>query len=300
MIKKCGFVAVLGLPNAGKSTFVNAAVGSAVSIVSRKPQTTRGPLRGIAMEGDTQIIFVDTPGIFKPKRKFDKAMSSSAFESTIDADCIVVMIDTLHYVHNSSDYQQIFQKLLAKSSRVVIVLNKIDRVANKAMLLPLTEELEKFLNPQAIFMISALKKKYVQDVVGHLKTFMPEGPWLYPEDQISDKSERFMASEITRKHLINRVGDELPFQLNVITESWQQQKSGIRISQIVIVARDTHKRMIIGKGGEKIKEVGINAREELTRFLGCPVHLFLDVKVDPKWAENPQYFNDYGLEFTNK
>lgn len=298
MNTKCGFVAVIGLPNAGKSTFVNAAVGAKVSIVTRKPQTTRGPLRGIAICDETQIVFVDTPGIFDGKRKFDKAMSASAFGATKDADWIVMMIDVNHYIKNASEYEKLMAFAQAKSSQTLVVLNKVDRIANKATLLPITQDLERLLNPKAIFMISALKMKYVQDVLKHLANVMPEGPWLYPEDQISDKSERFMAAEITRRHLIDRLGDELPFQLTVVTVSWEELPRSAKVYQTVLVSRETHKRMVIGKGGERIKEVGIHAREEISGLLGRKVHLFLDVKVDPKWADNPQAYADYGLDFS--
>lgn len=297
MTTKCGFVAVIGLPNAGKSTFVNAAVGARVSIVTRKPQTTRGPLRGIAIVDETQIVFVDTPGIFDGKRKFDQAMSASAFGATRDADWIVMMIDVNHYIKHASDYEKLLAFAQTKSSQVLVVLNKVDRIPSKAALLPITEEIEKMVSPKAIFMISALKRKYVEDVLKHLAGLMPESPWHYPEDQISDKSERFMAAEITRRHLIDRLGDELPFQLTVVTVSWQEMTQAAKVYQTVLVARETHKRMVIGKGGERIKEVGIHARQEIEALLGRKVHLFLDVKVDPKWADNPQAYADYGLEF---
>lgn len=301
MKTRCGFIAVVGLPNAGKSTFVNAVVGTKVSIVSRKPQTTRGPLRGIALWKNAQFIFVDTPGIFDGSRKFDKAMSSSAYMATGDADCVVIIIDALFFRKDPEQHYKYFKSILSKSPHTVLVLNKIDRVTDKKELLPLVKQLQEHLHPDAIFMASALKKKNLEDVLEYLEKQIPEGPWLYPQDQSSDQSENFLASEITRQHLIDRLGDEIPFQIHVTPTKWEECINGdVKVWHTIHVARPAHKKIIVGAGGSKLKAVGIHARKEISLLLGRKVHLFLEVKVNPKWVDDPYTFESFGLEYQGK
>jgi GTP-binding protein Era len=292
---KCGFVALIGAPNAGKSTLINQLVGTKVSIVSRKVQTTRALVRGIALEGDTQIIFVDTPGIFAPKRRLDRAMVTSAWGGAEDADAAALLIDARKGVDGEVD--AILERLPAIRGAKILVLNKIDTI-EPPRLLELADELNKRLPFAETFMISALKGHGVPLFKSHLAARMPLGPWLYPEDQISDAPLRALAAEITREKIFERLHDELPYQSTVSTEQWVDQKDGsARIEQTIYVMRDGHKKIVIGEGGRTIKAIGSAARKEIAAAADQKVHLFLFVKVRENWADDPERYRDMGLAF---
>ena len=292
---RCGFVALIGAPNAGKSTLINRLVGSKVSIVSRKVQTTRMLVRGIAIEGNSQIIFVDTPGIFAPKRRLDRAMVTSAWSGAGDAEFVALLIDVRRGIDDEVD--AILQKLPSISQPIALIMNKIDLV-ERERLLSLAQELNGRFKFIETFMVSAENGDGVPHIREVLARLMPPGPWLYPEDQVSDAPLRMLAAEITREKLFERLHDELPYQLTVETESWQERKDGsVRIEQTIYVARETHRKIILGKGGQSIKAIGEQARREIAVEIEAPVHLFLFVKVRENWVNDPARYREMGLEF---
>ena len=293
---RCGFVALVGAPNAGKSTLLNRMVGGKVSIVTPKVQTTRTRITGICMAGEkTQIIFLDTPGIFKPKRRLERAMVTAAWSGAHDADLVVVLVDVRRGF--DGDTRRIIEGLAARQRLAVLALNKIDG-ARRDDLLPLAAKLNESGVFSDSFMISALTGDGVDDLRDFLAGRMPAGPWLYPEDQLADIPLRLLAAETTREKLFLRLHQELPYALGVETESWEERQDGsIRIDQVIYVLRDSHKPIILGKGGRQIKAVGQASREDLEAFLGQRVHLFIHVKVAPKWTDDPSRYRDMGLEF---
>jgi GTPase len=292
---KAGFVALIGAPNAGKSTLLNQLVGSKVSIVSRKVQTTRALVRGIVIEGQAQIVFVDTPGIFKPKRRLDRAMVTSAWGGAGDADAVCLLIDARKGVDEEAE--AILSRLPEIKRPKILILNKIDLI-DRTRLLALAAKLNESVPFDHTFMISALKGHGVEDLKGVLAGMMPEGPWLYPEDQISEAPLRVLAAEITREKIYDRLHQELPYEAHVVTDSWQQREDGsVRIEQTIFVARDSQRKIVLGKGGQTIKAIGQSARKEITEFAECPVHLFLFVKVRENWADDPERYREMGLEF---
>jgi GTP-binding protein Era len=292
---RCGFVAIIGAPNAGKSTLLNQLVGSKVAIVTHKVQTTRSRIRGIAMEGDTQIVFVDTPGIFKPKRRLDKAMVDAAWGGAGDADAIILMVDAEY--EREEDLERIIEGLKSQGRKAILVLNKID-ATKREKLLKLAERLNETGIFTDTFMISAMKGSGVADLRRHLAKMMPAGPWHYPEDQAADVPLRSLAAEVTREKLFLRLHDELPYSLTVETEEWEQKKDGsIRIAQVIFVERDSQKKIALGKGGQTIKTVGQLARQELEEMLETKVHLFLFVKVRENWSDDRERYREMGLDF---
>ncbi len=296
---RAGFVALIGEPNAGKSTLLNRMVGAKVSIVTHKVQTTRARIRGIAIEGAAQLVFVDTPGLFRPRRRLDRAMVAAAWSGAGDADVVVLLIEAHRGL--TEGVREILDALEERAAGrpVALAINKIDRVEAKA-LLRLTEEMNATFGFAATYMISAEKGYGVDDLRGWLARTVPEGPWLYPEDQIADLPMRMIAAEITREKLTLRLHQELPYQLTVETEKWEDRKDGsTRIDQVVYVQRDGHKGIILGKGGETIKAVSQAARAELGEFLGRTVHLFLQVKVRPNWLEEKARYAEMGLDFSD-
>jgi GTP-binding protein Era len=294
---RAGFVAVIGAPNAGKSTLVNALVGQKVAIVSGKPQTTRARLIGIAIEGSTQILLVDTPGIFEPRRRLDRAMVAAAWTGAQDADLILLVIDAAAGVKD--DVERIISSLSDRKHPLLLVLNKVDLV-NKGALLGLATDLTARLNADKVFMVSAADGDGVADLKAALAAAMPEGPWLYPEDEVSDATDRMIAAELTREQVVNQLHQELPYATAVETESWEDRTDGSTvINQQIIVERDSQKAIVIGKGGKRLKSIGAAARAEITRHLGRPVHLFLHVKVEPKWGEDRSLYREIGLEWAD-
>jgi GTPase len=291
---RCGFIAVIGAPNAGKSTLVNALVGAKVAIVSRKVQTTRTTLRGIAVAGASQLVFIDTPGIFLPRRRLDRAMVEAAWGGAGDADQTLLVVDAARGV--DEDVERILAKLEASKPPRLLVLNKVDRV-RKERLLELAADLNARLPFAATFMISALTGDGVADLKAHLARSVPPGPWHYPADEVSDAPLRLLAAEVTREKIYDRLHDELPYHAAVETTAWQEQKNGIRIEQTIFVERDSQKRIVLGKGGSMIKQVSTEARRELSEMLERPVHLFLFVKVREGWGDDPARYRDLGLKF---
>ncbi len=293
---RCGFVALLGAPNAGKSTLTNQLVGAKVTIVSPKVQTTRARITAIAIHDESQIVFVDTPGIFeKAKRRLERAMVQAAWGGAQDADVLVLLIDAARGRDENTD--AIIAGLKSEGRRAVLAINKIDTVKRES-LLTLSED----LNADGIFtdtfMISALNGDGVMDLKQHLAAAVPAGPWHYPEDQLADISERLLAAEITREKLFQRLHQELPYALTVETEGWQERKDGsIKIDQVIYVRRPTQKAIVLGKGGRQVKEIGQQAREELSEILGTKVHLFLFVKVREAWADDPERYREMGLDY---
>ncbi|WP_170445914.1 GTPase Era [Ruegeria arenilitoris] len=297
MTTRAGFIALIGEPNAGKSTLLNRMVGAKVSIVTHKVQTTRARIRGVAMEGDAQLVFVDTPGLFKPRRRLDRAMVAAAWGGAADADIIVLMVEAHRGI--TEGVERILDGLseIAQGRKVALAINKIDRVEAPA-LLSLTRELNDRFPFAETFMISAEKGHGVDDLRKWLAQQLPEGPWLYPEDQIADLPLRMIAAEITREKLTLRLHQELPYQLTVETENWEERKDGsARIDQVIYVMRDGHKGIVLGKRGETIKAISQAARAELEDFLDRKVHLFLQVKVRPNWLEEAERYSEMGLDF---
>ncbi len=297
MSTRAGFVALIGEPNAGKSTLLNRMVGAKVSIVTHKVQTTRARIRGVAMEGDAQLVFVDTPGLFQPRRRLDRAMVAAAWGGAADADVIVLLIEAHRGV--TEGVERILEELgnVAKGRRVALAINKIDRV-EAPVLLGLAEKMNQRFKFSETFMISAERGHGTDTLREWLAGEVPEGPWLYPEDQIADLPMRNIAAEITREKLTLRLHQELPYQLTVETENWEERKDGsARIDQLVYVVRDGHKGIVLGNRGETIKAVGKAAREELEEFLGRKVHLFLQVKVRANWLEEAERYSEMGLDF---
>ena len=299
---RCGFIAVLGAPNSGKSTLVNTAVGQKVSIVTQKVQTTRVPVRGIAMRGDAQLIFVDTPGIFAPKRRLDRAMVQAAWGGAADADVILLTVDAIELTRHRNglagkDTDRAIEGLKQAGRRAVLVLNKVDAVKRDA-LLPLAESLNAAGIFDRVFMISALTGDGVDDVMAYCASHVPEGPWLYPADQAADIPSRLLAAEITREKLYLRLHDELPYASAVVTDLWREQKDGsVRIDQTIYVEREGQKGIVVGKGGQTIRAIGEAARLELEKLFGRRVHLFLHSKVSQRWGEIPAHYQEWGLEF---
>ncbi len=295
---RCGFVALIGAPNAGKSTLLNALVGAKISIVTPKVQTTRALIRGIAVEGAAQMIFVDTPGIFAPRRRLDRAMVGSAWGSTRDADMVALLIDAGKGVQD--DDEIILRGLADVRARKVLVLNKVDLV-NKPKLLDLTQALNERVAFTATFMISALSGDGVADLKNFFAAHAPAGPWLYPEDQISDAPLRQLAAEITREKLYLRLHQELPYQSTVETEVWKELKDGsVRIEQTIYVERESQRKIVLGKGGATIKAIGAAARTDIAAAIEHPVHLFLFVKVREGWGDDPERYREMGLEFSKE
>ncbi len=298
---RAGFVAIIGAPNAGKSTLVNALVGRKVSIVTPKVQTTRFQVRGVMMHGAAQLVLVDTPGVFAPRRRLDRAMVASAWEGADDADAIVHVVDAAAQLSQArrtvEDVERVIDGLKAHELKAVLVLNKIDLIKREE-LLDLSQKLFETGVYSDVFMISASNGDRIKDLADFLVTLMPESPYLYPEDQIADLSERMLAAEVTREKLYLRVHDELPYGLTVETDSWKDNKDGsVRIEQTVYVEREGHKPIILGKGGQTIKWVSTAARTDLEEQLDRKVHLFLFVKVRPNWGDERARFNALGLDF---
>ena len=293
---RAGFVALIGEPNAGKSTLLNRMVGAKVSIVTHKVQTTRARIRGVAMEADSQLVFVDTPGLFQPRRRLDRAMVAAAWGGAADADVVVLMIEAHRGM--SEGVKAILDGLGDLGGRrVALAINKIDRVKTDR-LLALTKEMNDAFTFEETFMISAEKGHGCDTLRAWLASAVPAGPWLYPEDQLSDLPMRMIAAEMTREKLTLRLHQELPYQLTVETENWEERKDGsCKIDQLVYVMRDGHKGIVLGNKGETIKAVGQAARAELEEFLGRKVHLFLQVKVRPNWLEESERYDEMGLNF---
>ena len=293
--QKCGLVAVVGAPNAGKSTLVNALVGQKVAIVSAKAQTTRTRIMGIALHGESQILLVDTPGIFEPKRRLDRAMVSAAWGGASDADLIVLVVDAeTGFRHR---IEEMVDRLKDRREPKILVLNKVDLVKKEA-LLGLATQLNERAPFEEIFMVSAATGDGVADLKAWLAGRVPQGPWHFPEDQVSDATDRMLAAEITREQLYHQLHAELPYASAVETEKFEERKDGsVAIHQQILVGRDTQKAIVLGKGGARIKEIGARAREELAKLLGRKVHLFLHVKVNPKWEEDRGLYREIGLDW---
>jgi GTPase len=294
-LTRCGFIAVIGAPNVGKSTLVNALVGTKVAIVSHKVQTTRAAVRGIAMEGDAQLIFVDTPGIFAPKRRLDRAMVTTAWAGAHDADIVCLLVDARRGIDEETG--GIIDKLKQVERPRVAVLNKVDLV-EKPALLTLAKNLNERLPLEATFMTSALTGDGVADFRRWLAERVPEGPWHYPEDQVSDAPMRQLAAEITREKLFERLHQELPYHSTVETDTWKDLRDGaVRIEQTIFVERESQRKIVLGKGGATIKAIGADARREIAVAIEKPVHLFLFVKVREGWTNDPERYREMGLEF---
>ena len=295
MSEKCGVVAVIGAPNAGKSTLVNQLVGQKVAITSSKAQTTRARLLGIALEGETQIILVDTPGIFAPRRRLDRAMVQAAWEGAHAADAVLLVVDPIK--QRRHELEPLLESLKDRPERKLLALNKVD-ASPKEKLLELAQDLSGKVDFAEVFFVSALTGDGVPELKTHLASLMPEGPWHYPEDQVSDASERLLAAEVTREQLYRQLHEELPYDSAVRPESYQQRKDGsVEIHQQIVVGRDSQKPIVLGKRGARIKAIGEAARKELSEILGVPVHLFLHVKVDEKWAESREIYEEIGLDW---
>jgi GTP-binding protein Era len=285
---------VIGAPNAGKSTLVNALVGQKVAIVSPKAQTTRARLMGIAIQDQTQILLVDTPGIFAPKRRLDRAMVAAAWTGAHDADLTLLVIDASAKVR-----EEVLSGLDRREYPLFLALNKIDLV-KKPALLALAQDLTDRLNPERVFMISAANGDGVADLKQALAGVMPPGPWLYPEDEVSDATDRMIAAELTREQVVNQLYEELPYATAIETETWEDRPDGsTEIRQQILVARDSQKAIVIGKGGSRLKRIGAAAREEIAQHLGRPVHLLLHVKVSPRWDEDRGLYREIGLEWAD-
>ncbi len=292
---RCGFIAIIGAPNAGKSTLLNRFVGSKIAIVTHKVQTTRTRITGIAIEGDTQLVFVDTPGIFAPRRKLDRAMVSAAWRGAQDADLILLMVDALDGI--TDEVNLILEGLKRSGRQAILALNKVDTVKRDS-LLAMARELDKAGVFTETFMISALDGNGCDDLRAALIEALPRGPWLYPEDQITDVPQKMLAAEITREQIYLRLHQELPYQIAVEAESWQERKDGsIRIEQVIFVERKSQKGIVIGKGGQSLKKIGEMARAEMEQVFGCKIHLFLFVKVAERWSETRFHYSEIGLDY---
>jgi len=293
--QRCGFVALVGAPNAGKSTLLNSLVGTKVSIVTHKAQTTRAQIRGVVTEGDTQIVFMDTPGIFAPKRRLDKAMVQAAWSGAGDADVVAFIVDAIKGI--TPEIESLLEGLANVRHPKVLVLNKVDAVKPES-LLALSAKLNEAVQFESTFMVSALKGSGVADFLDWCIKRMPLGPWHFPEDQLTDLTLALTAAEVTREKLFLRVHDEIPYNTTVETERFQIEKDGAyRIDQVVYVTRDTHKKIVLGAGGQNIKAIGAESRKELMEIFETPVHLFLFVKVREKWGDDPERYREMGLEF---
>jgi GTP-binding protein Era len=297
---RCGFVAIIGAPNAGKSTLINALVGEKVSIVTRKAQTTRSVVRGVLTRGEPQIVFVDTPGLFAPKRRLDRAMVASAWSAAADADVLILLIDARKEAGQASlteDTQSILAALGNARKPRLAVLNKIDLV-ERPKLLELAAKLNAALAFDETFMVSAATGDGLDRLLERLAAMIPAGPWLYPEDQIAEAPIRSLAAEITREKLIERLHDELPYQATVETESWKDLPDGsARVEQTIFVTRESHRKIVLGEGGRTIRAIGTAARKDITHAHGATVHLFLHVKVRERWLDDPERYRAMGLDF---
>ena len=294
---RAGFVAVIGAPNAGKSTLVNGLVGQKVAIVSPKAQTTRARMMGIAIHDRSQVVLVDTPGIFEPRRRLDRAMVAAAWGGAGDADLILLVIDSADGLNR--EVERIISGLEQREHPLWIALNKVD-IVKKPKLLELSLRLTERLNPERVFMISAANGEGVMDLKEALAAAMPEGPWLYPEDEVSDATDRMIAAEMTREQLYNQLHQELPYASAIETESWEDREDGSTvIHQQIFVERDSQKAIVIGKGGSRLRTIGEKARAEISEHLGRKVHLFLHVKVNPRWGEDRALYEDIGLEWSD-
>lgn len=292
---RCGFVALIGAPNAGKSTLLNALVGTKLAIVTPKVQTTRTRLLGVAMEGASQLVYIDTPGIFAPKRRLDRAMVATAWQGAADADVTLWLVDSRRGL--SDEVRQIAAALAEAGRRVVLVLNKLDEVKVEK-LLPLSASLNEIAPIERTFMISALRGDGVADLRAYLAGAMPAGPWHFPEDTLTDQASRILAAELTREALFLKLHQELPYSLAVETETWEEKPDGsVRIQQVIYIQRESHKPIVIGKGGQMLRKVGEAARQEIEQLLERRVHLFLYVKVQENWADDPDHFRAIGLPY---
>ncbi len=294
---KAGFVALIGEPNAGKSTLLNQMVGAKVSIVTHKVQTTRARIRGVAMHGESQIVFIDTPGLFRPRRRLDRAMVAAAWTGAADADVVVLMVEAHRGI--TDGVKTILENLSERSqtTKIALAINKIDKVKSE-VLLGLAKELNDAFAFSETFMISAERGHGTDTLKDWLASQLPEGPYLYPEDQIADLPMRMIAAEITREKLTLRLHQELPYQMTVETENWEERKDGsAKIDQVIYVVRDGHKGIVLGHRGETVKAVSKAAREELEEFMGRKIHLFLQVKVRPNWLEEKERYSEMGLDF---
>jgi GTP-binding protein Era len=296
---RCGFVALIGAPNAGKSTLTNRLVGTKVSIVTRKVQTTRSRIRGIAIFDDTQIIFVDTPGIFAPRKRLDRAMVNAAWGGAADADFVVLLVDAQKGL--SADVKEILTRLKESHYPAVLAVNKID-LMKREELLALTAALTEDIDFKGVFYISAETGEGAEDLVDFIKGTLPLGPWLYPEDQLTDAPMRHTAAEITREKLYLRLHDEIPYATTVETIDWKESpKNGsVRVEQVIYVERDSQKKIVLGKGGAAVKAISMASRKELSEILGVPVHLFLFVKVRERWGDDPERYREMGLDYPVK
>jgi GTP-binding protein Era len=293
---RAGFVALIGAPNAGKSTLLNALVGSKVSIVTHKVQTTRALVRGIAIHENAQIVFVDTPGIFRPRRRLERAMVTTAWGGAADADVVALLVDARKGL--TEEVREILARLAEFPGRHprVLILNKVD-VTKRETLLALAAEANEAAAFARTFMVSALTGDGVSDLMDYFASAMPEGPWLYPEDQMTDLPLRWMAAEITREKLMLRLHEELPYRATVETEKWTEMPKGVRIEQTIFVERESQRKIVLGKGGQTVKAISTAAREEIAKLLGRPAHLFLFVKVRENWADDPERYREMGIEF---
>ncbi len=297
MTQRCGVVAILGAPNAGKSTLVNALVGQKVAIVSPKAQTTRARLMGIAIADETQMLLVDTPGIFTPNRRLDRAMVKAAWEGADDADRVVLVIDAAAKV--GPRVEQVIEGVEARPEPKILVLNKVD-IADKGQLLTIAQRLAERLKPEQIFMISSTTGDGVDDLKAHLSAAMPASPWHFPDDQLTDATDRMVAAELTREQLYLQLHAEVPYSAAVETEKWEDRKDGSTvIHQQILIERDSQKAIVVGKGGARLKAIGQAAREAIAEHLGRKVHLFLHVKVNPKWDEDRGLYEDIGLDWAD-
>lgn len=293
---RCGFVTIVGAPNAGKSTLVNALVGAKVTIVSHKVQTTRAPIRGIAIHNRSQLIFQDTPGIFQPKRQLDRAMVEAAWGGAGEADIVALIVDAAKGF--SEDVKRIVEKLSHSGGRKILLINKIDRVRDKAELLELVATISGQDKFEKVFMISATETDGLNDLRDYLADHVPAGPWHYPEDEISDLPLRMLAAEITREKIFLRLHDELPYAITVETTDWKELRdTSFRIEQTIYVERDSQKSIVLGKGGRTIKQISSEARAEISEIAERPVHLFLFVKVREGWGRDPERYREMGLSF---
>jgi GTPase len=296
---RCGFIAVIGAPNAGKSTLVNQIVGAKVSIVSHKVQTTRMPIRGIAIAGKSQLVFIDTPGIFEPKRRLDRAMVKAAWTGAGDGDVVALVVDAARGIDD--DVDRILTQLGKSMSRKVLVFNKIDRLEGREKLLGLTAEITKRQSFDKTFMIAALNGDGVDDFKNYLAASVPPGPWHYPEDDITDLPMRMLAAEITREQIFHRLHDELPYAITVETASWKKLRTGgVRIEQTIFVERESQRKIVLGKGGATIKAISMEARKQLMALLEHKVDMFVFVKVRDNWGNDPERYRELGLEFPSE
>jgi GTP-binding protein Era len=293
---KSGFVAIIGAPNAGKSTLLNTLIGQKLSITSPKPQTTRMRMVGVLTEGATQICLIDTPGIFLPKVRLDRAMVQAAWGALEQADAIVLLVDAAS-ARKSEELDIIIETLQQHNNRVILALNKVDKV-DKNDLLPLAQKIHDTAIVDATFMISGMKGDGVDDLKRHLAELMPENPWYFPDDQISDLPSQLIAAEMTREQLYRQLQQELPYAATVVPESWETKADGsIVIRQHIIIARAAHRPIVLGKQGSRIKSIGEAARKDIAEFMECPVHLFLEIKLDEKWQDRREFYAMFGLEF---